>query len=302
MSATPSFRHRLEALGLRLLLGGLGCLPVRCCSAFGGLLGRSIGPLLGINKKADQNLRLVMPELDRDARQRIIREMWENLGQVIFEYPHLREIADPAKDYITVEGMEHLQAMRDQGKALICVGAHMGNWEILPMTAALRGFPQTVIVRTPNNPQVAEVIDRIRESTGNKTAPKGAPGARASVKVIKEKGSLGLLADQKMNDGLEVPFFGQPAMTPTAPAQLALGGRAAIMPVQCKRLGPARFKLICHPPLELPDTGDRQADIREGMTRLNKLYEDWIREEPGSWLWLHRRWPKALYKSLKENQ
>jgi KDO2-lipid IV(A) lauroyltransferase len=58
------------------------------------------------------------------------------------------------------------------------------------------------------------------------------------------------------------------------------------------RLGPARFRIICEPPLMLPDTGDRQADVHTLTSAMNATLERWIREQPECWLWLHRRWPK----------
>ncbi|HTR17703.1 MAG TPA: lysophospholipid acyltransferase family protein, partial [Acetobacteraceae bacterium] len=106
-------------------------------------------------------------------------------------------------------------------------------------------------------------------------------------------GYLAMLTDQKMNDGVEARFFGLPAMTASALAALALRFRCPVVPSHVERIGPARFRLICEPPLPLPDSGDRQADIRQLTQQVNDALERWIRERPESWLWLHRRWPKV---------
>ena len=122
---------------------------------------------------------------------------------------------------------------------------------------------------------------------------KGAQGARAALKHLAGGGSLGLLVDQKMNDGIAVPFFGRPAMTAPAMAQFALRFRIPVAPVHAERLGPARFRMVCEAPLAAPDTGDRQADVLALTLAVNQTLERWIRADPASWLWLHRRWPKA---------
>jgi KDO2-lipid IV(A) lauroyltransferase len=100
-----------------------------------------------------------------------------------------------------------------------------------------------------------------------------------------------LLVDQKMNDGLAVPFFGHPAMTAPAAAQLALRFRCPVVAVHIERLGGAHFRLSLLPPLPLPDSGDRNADIRSLMADINGMLESWIRKRPEQWLWAHRRWP-----------
>ncbi|MEE8140318.1 MAG: lysophospholipid acyltransferase family protein, partial [Alphaproteobacteria bacterium] len=100
----------------------------------------------------------------------------------------------------------------------------------------------------------------------------------------------------KLNDGISVPFFGIEAMTPAAPAQLALRFGCPLVPVRVERLGPGRFRLASFEALALPDSGDRQADTVAVMAALNEILEAWIRDRPEQWLWLHRRWPEAAYR------
>jgi KDO2-lipid IV(A) lauroyltransferase len=142
------------------------------------------------------------------------------------------------------------------------------------------------------------ILDMRRRAMGNAVPmfAKGAAGARAAMGHLREGGVLAMLVDQKMNDGIAVPFFGHTAMTPAAAAAFALRFRCPILPALAERLGPARFRVICEAPLPLPDTGDRQADIATLTTSLNACLERWIRARPEQWLWLHRRWPKEVYR------
>jgi KDO2-lipid IV(A) lauroyltransferase len=222
--------------------------------------------------------------------------MWDNLGRVAAEYPHLGEITAPESGRIDWIDTASVRAMRDQGTAAILVSAHLANWEIMPTAAIQRGVPMTIIVREPNNPFVRPLIERARGVAGGVRASKGLPGAKAAVGALRQGQVLGLLYDQKLNDGISVPFFGIEAMTPAAPAQLALRFGCPLVPVRVERLGPGRFRLASFEALALPDSGDRQADTIAVMAALNEILEGWIRDRPEQWLWLHRRWPEAAYR------
>ena len=123
--------------------------------------------------------------------------------------------------------------------------------------------------------------------------PKGPIGARGALAHLSRGGYLGMLVDQKMNDGIPVKFFGRTAMTAPALGTLALRFRCPVIPGRIRRVGPARLRLEVEPSLTLPDSGDRTADIATVMRMVNVILERWISDEPGSWLWLHRRWPKT---------
>jgi KDO2-lipid IV(A) lauroyltransferase len=95
--------------------------------------------------------------------------------------------------------------------------------------------------------------------------------------------------------GVAAPFFGRPVMTNPAAARLALRFDAPIQPMSIERLKGARFRCIIHPPIVVADTGDRTADIETGVVRINAFIEDRVREHPGEWWWLHRRWSADDY-------
>ena len=173
---------------------------------------------------------------------------------------------------------------------------HFGNWEmVLPIAAAL-GVRVAGFYRAASNARVDAVIQGLRlAALGTDVAmfAKGAGGARRALSHLAGGGSVGLLVDQKMNDGIAVPFFGRDAMTAPALAQLALRFDMPILPVHVERLGPGRFRMVCEPALEVARAGARDADVRAISTAMNATLERWIRAEPEAWLWLHRRWPKV---------
>jgi len=126
--------------------------------------------------------------------------------------------------------------------------------------------------------------------------PKGSRGARLALRHLAEGEALGLLVDQKLNEGLELPFLGQPARTTSAPAEFALRFRCPVIPAHAERIGPCRFRVVLEPPLPLPQSGDRAADVRALTMALNARIEAWIRARPQEWLWLHRRFARAAYR------
>ncbi len=146
------------------------------------------------------------------------------------------------------------------------------------------------------------LIDRLRGVAGGERTPKGMTGAKKAIEVLRSDRVLGLLFDQKMNNGIPVPFFGIEAMTTPAPAQLALRFGCPLMAVRTERTGPGRFRITAQGPLTPPGTGDRQEDAARLTAELNRILESWIRAKPEDWLWLHRRWPEAAYRERESGQ
>lgn len=289
-------QHRLEALVIRACLGLLRRLGAVAASNLGGAIARGIGPLLPVTRTGDANLRRAIPELDGRARQRILRDVWDNLGRTVAELPHVallrRTDAGPGWE---ASGAAIAEAAAASAGPVILFSAHTGNWEMLPAMAAHFGIALSSFYRAASNPLVDGVIGDLRMRAVGAEVPnfaKGSKGARGALAHLGRGGRLGMLVDQKMNDGIAAPFFGRMAMTAPAAAAFALRFRCPLIPAHVQRLGPARFRLVVEPALTLPDTGDRQADIATLTTAMNATLERWIRDRPGEWLWLHRRWPK----------
>jgi KDO2-lipid IV(A) lauroyltransferase len=287
-----TLQYWAEAAGAYAIFGLFRVLPLDVASALGGFLARLIGPRLGVSKRAVVNLRRAMPEIGESRGWEIIRGMWDNLGRVVAEYPHLDELKvyEPGGRVETVN-IELLDPLLADGRKLIFVSAHFGNWEVASLAASQRGLRIAQVYRAANNPLIDRLIGRFRGITGSELIPKGAIAARRAIEALREGAHLALLVDQKMNDGIPVPFFGRPAMTAPAVAQLAMRFDCAIVPVRVDRLEGAHFRLTVFPPLDIARTGDRAADIATTMARVNAALEGWIRERPELWFWLHRRWP-----------
>jgi KDO2-lipid IV(A) lauroyltransferase len=291
--ATPaiSWQHRIEAWGAALFFAAMRALPLDVASAFGGTLGRGVGPLLGVSKRARANLRAALPELSEADLGMVLRGMWDNLGRVTAEYPHLRDIRIfPPDGRVETAGLEHLEQAIALGRPVIIFGGHIGNWEIAALAAGQYGIDVAQIYRAANNPLVDRMIARFR-GNDSEFIPKGAIASRRALAALRQGAHLTLLVDQKLNDGIAVPFFSRPAMTAPALALLALHFDCTVLPARVERLHGAHFRLTIEAPLPLPRTGDRTADALAMMTEVNRTLEHWIRHRPDQWFWLHRRWP-----------
>ncbi len=284
--------HPLEAAAALLLYCLLWVVPLDAASALGGWLGRSVGPRLGVSRRAVNNLRKTFPDMTPDEVSRIVKRVWDNFGRVAAEYPHLDRIKvyEPG-GRVEIVGIEHFDRMRDDGKPGIFFSAHIGNWEVLALGATQRGLPLDRVYRAANNRLVEWVFRRGRSAVSGALIPKGPGGARHLLRSLRNGNHLAMLVDQKMNDGIAVPFLGRTAMTAPALAELALKFDCPVVPARVVRLEGARFRFIVEPPLEMPRTGDRKADVAALMTRVNEVIGDWVRETPEQWLWLHNRWP-----------
>lgn len=276
--------------GARIALGLFGLLPLDLASAFGGWLGRTLGPRLPVHRVAMKQLQRAMPELDDAARDAALLGMWENLGRLLAEYAHLGEIE--VGKHIELVGGEQIRKVTESGKSAIFVSGHYGNWELISHAGRHYGLPMVLVYRAANNPLTEELLQSLRAPIGAKHVPKGVRAARALLQALHGNESLGMLVDQKQNTGLPVPFFGRDAMTAPAVAELALRMQCPVIPIRVIRLGGTRFRIETETPMQFQTSGNREADTLSALKQINRLLEGWIRERPDHWFWVHRRWPK----------
>ncbi|MDP6603125.1 MAG: lipid A biosynthesis lauroyl acyltransferase [Rhodospirillales bacterium] len=283
--------YPIEAAVVSVAYGVFAALPIDAASALGGWLARTFGPRLSLSRRAVANLGRAYPEKGAGEIAKIVRGMWDNLGRTAAEYPHLGEIDVYGNDgRVEVVGAENVDRLRDDGKPGIFFSGHLGNWEILSLGATQRGLPLDRIYRAANNRLVEWLYRRGRTAVEGALIPKGPAGARRLIASLKKGRHLGMLVDQKMNDGIPAPFFGRAAMTAPALAEFALRYEFPVVAARVVRLSGARFRLVISPPMELESTGERQADVARAMAQVNAVIEGWVRDTPEQWLWLHNRW------------
>ncbi len=275
-------RYLLEASLVYALMGIFKFLPVETASNIGGFIGRHIAARMSVTRKAMRHIELSLGVTPAESR-RIATGMWDNLGRLFAEYPHLTEIYMHRTELVGAENLGDLTTTSNTS-ALFFSG-HLANWEVAAASVRQKNIDVDLIYRPPNNPYVKNLLDKCRSMNGIvRSYPKSTQGMRQVVMALKEGRRIGILIDQKYNQGIEVPFFGQPAMTSLAFIQLARKFNCPLIPAEIERLNGARFRVTLHKPLDL--TKD---DITL-ITEAHALLEDWIRARPAQWLWIHKRW------------
>ena len=261
-------------------------------SALGGWIGRTIGPRLPPDRIARDNLAAAFPEKSGAERDAIRHAMWDNLGRVVGEYPHLGKFSPNGPDArIAVEFQDGVTPEQYKGHALMFLSGHFANWEMMPILAEQSGYEGATVVRPPNNPLVARYIERQRGLNGPKAQIAKHNAVRRMIGFLKGGKALFMLVDQKNNEGLGAPFFGRIAMTTPAPAALALKLKAKILIAANRRVDGARFHVTVRPGPDFTPSGDETADIQALTEILTARIEAIVRDDPAQWLWIHRRWP-----------
>ena len=291
MSRRNCLVNHIEFAGLRLALAFFRLWGLDRASAIGGRFARFVGPKLGVTRRARRNLHAAMPELSQGEIERIVGDMWENLGRTMAEYAYLEDFAFSDSQRITFENVDEAVGLARAGSVLLISG-HFANWELLPIAMQLLDVHGGDIYRHANNPFVNQWMIELRERvTGSIQIPKGGDGARVLMRILKQGKTIAMLADQKMNDGIESRFFGMKAMTPAAPAGLAVRYNIPIILAAIERNDGARFTLRCSEPLTADPSVDRVSEIMRLTQEMNDRLEAQIRRRPHEWLWLHNRWP-----------
>lgn len=303
MTVRPSLGQdiawRLEAFGYDLLSAVFRLMPVDVASALGGGLLRLLGPLNGAHRTARTNIKLVFPDMPEAEVRRLLDKQWENVGRTFAELQVMdRIVRDPAR--LQVVNRERLVEIAQSKKPVVFISGHFSNWEVMPAPILQAGVQLLVTYRAANNPYVDARIRKSRYRYGVRLfAPKGGDGARELLDALANGASVALMNDQKFNSGIAGLFFGELVHTAPGPTRLALRFDTVLQPMSVRRLRGARFQVTAHEPIHLARSGDRTADIAAGVARINAFVEDYIRQNPEEWFWVHKRWPTEIYRRAR---
>lgn len=246
-----------------------------------------------VRKTTEFNLKLAFPTWDAKKRKAVTRGMVRNLGRMAAEFARLPKYTkENIERYVVLDGHENFLAGKDRGKGVLYLTGHIGAWELSSFAHALYGFPLHYMARPIDNPRIDNFVNKYRGLSGNQPIFKN-ESARFLLKILKEQGTVGILADQNTmpQEGVWVDFFGTPACTSTGIARVALHTDAAVVPGYVYWDAAMRkYRLRFEPPVKLVRTGDTERDIRENTARFAKILEEIIRQHPEQWVWLHARW------------
>lgn len=273
----------------------LRLLPMDAALDFADAAARRLGPLFGRHRVALDNLRKAYPEKSEPEIRAIALDMWGNIALLAAEYIFLDRLFDydpsrPDQGRIEAEGVELYERIAAEKKAHIIFTAHLGNFELIPIAGKAYGLHATTMFRPPNNPYIARYILSTRLSQMGTLLPSRAGASVALARILEAGGNIGTLVDQKFQHGVPTTFFGRPCETSPLVPKLARQFECDVYGVRCVRLPGKRFRLVLEDRLDLPRDADGKVDVAAAAQLLNDIVERWIREDPGQWMWFHKRW------------
>jgi KDO2-lipid IV(A) lauroyltransferase len=286
-------RYFCEAIIVKFGLWGFFVMRPQLASDMSAWLSKFIGKKLPVHKLAYENLRKAMPQLSEVERRKILDDMWDNLGRIVGEFPHIANCPINQIEHLvglSDESLKNIEAVKKSGKGGIIFSGHMGNWEVGPKVFSNQGLRIKSVYRPLNNPYVERMTASIR---GSEMIEKSASGSRKIIEMIKSGGFVIIMADQKVSEGEPVQFFHDLAITATSMARIALKYDVPLIPVRSIRIGKDfKFRVEVEKPLAFEKTSNLNSDLLRLTREINSKLEEWIKEYPSQWFWVHNRWKK----------
>jgi KDO2-lipid IV(A) lauroyltransferase len=296
-SSTPParvcLRHRIEYAAAKAVLVVLGALPHPVVRAIGRVLAalaywfwprlRQVGMF---------NLRLAFPDWTDAQRRRVLRGHFRGFGRMLADLAHFPKLNRAnIEKLIIYDGFEAFAQAEREGKGVLFLTAHFGNWELSSFAHGIYGHPLSFIVREMDNPLLDRLIHDYRRASGGRAIEKR-DAAREVLRRLRRGEAVGILSDQNMlpGEGVFVNFFGIPACTTTAPARLARKTGAAVIfgiTIWDEKLGKYRLRFERVPWIRRDDP---EEEILVNTQNYARLLEEQARRYPEQWLWVHRRW------------
>ncbi|MEL6643959.1 MAG: lauroyl acyltransferase [Pseudomonadota bacterium] len=285
-TSSGDWREFIQNAAIRGILGVVLRVPYRWrIPLMGWIVSRVVSPLAGWPKRIEHNLRHVLPDMPFSERQRLIRQVPDNAGRTLIEIYSGTEFVGAVKDtLISGPGVAPFEAARAEGRPVILVTAHFGNYDVARAALNARGHSLAGLYRRMRNARFNDHYVRAVETIGKPVFPTDRRGLMGLIKHLKSGGVIGILVDVFATDGAPLTFFGQPAPTALSAAEWALKFDALMVPTYgIRHADGLSFEVVMDAPID-PDTP-------ETMTQaLNDSLEAHVRAHMGQWFWIHRRW------------
>lgn len=281
-------------LFLRGIIGLIGLIPYRWRVPTMGWLVSRLAPLAGFDKRVRNNLKLVFPDLPEAEVRRICRAVPNNVGRTLIEFYANRPFLDRARAApINGPGLAALEQARNDGRPVIFMAGHFGNYDAARAGLIHRGYDMGSLYRRMANPYYNEHYVHQMASIGTPLFEQGRRGMAQMVRHLKQGGNIAIVGDMHAHGGKELTFFGQPAVTSTVPSELALKYNAVMIPAYAIRQpNGLDFEIVLLDQIRHSDPLTMTQDINDGLEAL-------IREHLDQWFWIHRRWKPWMHLGLQ---
>lgn len=256
-------------------------------------------------KRAMENLRFVYNDKRTEKELRgIAKESMKNVVRLLFELIAIPKMQKTAFNNMVVSGEEYLREALSRGDGVIGLGNHVGNFIYMIVGLTIKGYPASYMFKEPENKHLTAFLWDLKKRLNLHPIPlhPRQQAIKKSFVWLKKKNLLWLAVDQDARKGdVGVEFFGVKAATPQGPAVLATKTGSVVLPMYVKRKGWLTHEINIWPPIEMVNTGDKEADKYTNLKRMNEITEKMILDNPTEWWWIHNRWKRAYRYETEEN-
>ncbi len=287
----PTLRHAIEYTAFRIAEGLIRLLPWRVALALGSTVGRFYYLLDSRHRRVVRdNLRASDLGLREADVRRVARACFAHFGSLLFGTVRMLHMPkDRLRNLVDFEGLEHFDAARAEGKGVIGLTGHFGNWELMALALSLEGRTLAVIGRELDNPLLEPYLSGLRGRFGNTVIPK-AGAMRGTLKVLRMGKAVGFLLDQDaLGNGVFTRFHGRWASTHPTAGLLAVKYALPIVPIFNRIHADGRLTVVIHPPFHVPSSGDPERDTWIATQMMTRCIEAEGHRDPARWFWMHRR-------------
>ena len=282
------FRYLIEFLFFKIILLILNFFPKKIANKIVSNLFLFFGKFSKYNFIAKNNCKIVFPNLNNDAINKIINGSWKNLGSNLYELTILKKLINE-KNLIEFKGLDILEKLKKKTSPVIFFSIHSSNWEICVPILDYKGFNIGAIYRHINNKFFDKYIYRKRNEALNTNnsfyTPKGKKSAKEILNGVVNTKNIFLLVDQKDTAGVLINFFGKKVRTQIGFLKIARKYNLKLVPMRNIRLPNNKFQITFQEPL---DHNNMLSD-EEKMLEINAIIEGWITDNPENWFWQHKR-------------
>jgi len=286
--------HGLEYIAFWILTKSVQIMPTRLADIIAVLLGKlSYKILTSRRRTASDNLHRAFGDSKTEVEyESIIKNVFINISRTTVEFARQPIFSKERilKMIPEATGQEHIDKALEDGKGLILVTAHVGNWELMGGWVSAAGYPTDFLVGKQHNPYVDKLFDNFRGSFGVGRFPVGV-AARHVLKSLKLNRVVAMVSDQhSATGGVVINFFNRPASTPGGPALFSIKTGSPIVLGVLIREGYNRHRAVVSPPIYPPAGGDNEQDAVTITQQYTSMLEAIVRNYPDQWMWTHRRW------------
>ena len=279
--------YLIEFILIKILFNFFKIIGYRNSSNLGFFIGKTFGPIFRSKKLIIKNIEKANLK-NKDNLKKIASNVLGNYGRIFAEYVHLKNFRnDKLKEYISVEGIEHLENLKNSKRKAVFISGHFNNFELMAMQIEKAGIELATIYRPLNNFFLNKTMEQIRKDNICKNQiKKGRAGSREIIKYLTKGTSIAVMIDQRVREGEKIKFFNNYATTTTIPAQLIKKYNCDLVPVYIERKNKNYFKMYISEPIKI----EKNKSVLEITKFLNNLLEQMILKNVDQWIWTHNRW------------